>query len=96
MAEFTRFFLTTCIDQVNFMEEIIMPERLLSRILLWAEEETRAGELPPRSGIIKFLIRRLFLSRNLLTLVENPEIPARKCAEFIVSFCLKWFLLSRT
>ncbi len=52
LAEFTRFFLTTCIDQVDFMEGLIMPDRLLNRILLWTEEEIRAGELPPQSRII--------------------------------------------
>ena len=52
LAGFTRFFLTTCIDQVDFMKGLIMPDRLLNRILLWTEEEIRAGELPPKSGII--------------------------------------------
>src|SRR4051812_45921389 len=37
LAEFTRFFLTTCIDQVNFMEGLMQPEQLRTRILLWAE-----------------------------------------------------------
>lgn len=52
LAEFTRFFLTTCIDQVDFMERLMMPDRLLNRILLWTEEEIHAGELPPQSRII--------------------------------------------
>ena len=52
LAEFTRFFLTTCIDQVDFMERLMMPDRLLSRILLWTEEEIHAGELPAQSRII--------------------------------------------
>ena len=52
LAEFTRFFLNTCIDQVNFMEGLIAPDRLLNRILLWTEEEVRVGELPPRSGVV--------------------------------------------
>jgi peptide-methionine (R)-S-oxide reductase len=41
LAEFTRFFLTVCIDQVNFMESLIQPDRLRTRILMWAEEEIR-------------------------------------------------------
>jgi Fic family protein len=52
LAEFTRFFLTVCIDQVNFMESLIQPDRLRTRILLWAEEEIRLGRLPPNSGSI--------------------------------------------
>jgi hypothetical protein len=52
LAEFTRFFLTTCIDQVTFMEGLMQPDRLRTRILLWAEEEIRLNELPSNSGSI--------------------------------------------
>jgi len=50
LAEFTRFFLTVCIDQVRFMESLVQPERLRARILLWVEEEVRLGKLPAKSG----------------------------------------------
>lgn len=52
LAEFTRFFLSVCIDQVTFMEGLVQPERLRARILMWAEEETRVGALPPKAGSI--------------------------------------------
>jgi len=52
LAEFTRFFLTVCTDQVTFMEGLMQPDRLRTRILLWAEEETRLGQLPAKSGSI--------------------------------------------
>ena len=52
LAVFTDFFLRTCIDQVTFMEELMQPDRLRTRILLWAEEEIRLGTLPPKSGNI--------------------------------------------
>lgn len=52
LAAFTRFFLTVCIDQTDFMERLIMPGSLSDRILLWTEEEMRAGRLPPQSGIV--------------------------------------------
>jgi len=52
LAEFTHFFLTTCIDQVTFMQGLVQPERLRSRILLWAEEETRIGTLPLKAALI--------------------------------------------
>jgi Fic family protein len=52
LAEFTRFFLTVCIDQVNFMESLMQPDRLRTRILLWAEEEARLGQLPAKSGAL--------------------------------------------
>jgi hypothetical protein len=44
----TRFFLTVCIDQVDFMESRVQPNRPCTRILLWAEEEIRLGLLPPK------------------------------------------------
>jgi len=52
LASFTHFFLETCLDQVKFMEDLVQPERLRSRILLWAEEEVRAGSLPAKAGSI--------------------------------------------
>lgn len=50
LAKFTEFFLKTCIDQVKFMEELVQPDRLRDRILIWTEEEIRAEKLPPKSG----------------------------------------------
>jgi Fic family protein len=52
LAAFTHFFLTTCIDQVTFMERLMQPEQLRARILIWAEEEIRLNHLPPKSGAI--------------------------------------------
>ena len=52
LAAFTDFFLRTCLDQVTFMEELMQPDRLRARILLWAEEEIRLNTLPPKSGNI--------------------------------------------
>ena len=52
LAAFTRFFLTTCLDQVAFMESLMQPDQLRARILLWAEEEIRLDKLPPKSGAI--------------------------------------------
>ncbi len=52
LAAFTRFFLKTCLDQVTFMEELMEPNRLRTRILLWAEEEIRLGQIPAKAGQI--------------------------------------------
>jgi len=50
LGKFADFFLKVCIDQVSFMEGLMQPDRLRTRILLWAEEEIRLGSLPPKSG----------------------------------------------
>jgi Fic family protein len=52
LADFTRFFLTSCLDQVTFMEGLMQPDQLRARILLWAEEQIRIDKLPPKSGAI--------------------------------------------
>jgi Fic family protein len=64
LTTFTQFFLTTCIDQVSFMAELVQPERLRARVLLWAEEEIRLDHLPQRSGaILEAVLYRGELSR---------------------------------
>jgi Fic family protein len=52
LAEFTRFFLTICLDQVTFMEKLVQPEQLAARIMSWADEESRLDKLPPKSGLV--------------------------------------------
>jgi Fic family protein len=52
LASFTRFFLEICLDQVTFMEELVQPDLLRTRILLWAEEETRLDKLPTKAGAV--------------------------------------------
>ena len=52
LASFAQFFLCTCIDQVEFMESVMRPERLRDRILIWAEEEIRVGALPPYANTV--------------------------------------------
>ena len=52
LADFTGFFLSICIDQVDFMEGLVQPDRLRDRILIWTEEEIRANALPPKAGAV--------------------------------------------
>ncbi len=52
LVEFARFFLQACIDQVEFMEDLVQPEKLRARIMIWAEEEIRLDALPPKSDLV--------------------------------------------
>jgi hypothetical protein len=52
LAEFSHFFLQVCLDQVTFMEGFVEPERLRTRVLLWAAEEMKLGALPPKAGSV--------------------------------------------
>ena len=49
LADFCAFFLSRCIDQVVFMENLFEAAELQRRMEIWCEEETRAGRLPKGS-----------------------------------------------
>ena len=49
LTEFCLYFLTTCVDQLNYMEDLLEPEELLNRIDVWCEEEIRQKRLPKGS-----------------------------------------------
>jgi Fic family protein len=87
LVEFTRFFLTVCIDQVNFMESLIQPDRLRTRILLWAEEEIRLGRLPPKSGsILDAVLYRGELPRgDAAAIAGTGERQARRVVSALLS-----------
>ena len=71
LAEFSHFFLQTCLDQVTFMESLVQPERLRHRLLVWEREEVALGALLPRSEfVIEAVLHRGELPRN-----EVPNLP---------------------
>jgi Fic family protein len=45
LIDFCKFFLATCVDQVDFMAGLLEPDELLRRMEIWTEEETRAKRL---------------------------------------------------
>lgn len=49
LTEFTIFFLSCCLDQVKFMEELLKPEELLNRVEVWCNEEVHMQRLPKGS-----------------------------------------------
>lgn len=70
LSSFTLFFLKTCIDQVDFMEALIEPERLRKRIEIWLEEEIRLGNINSRAGAVVSAI----LYRGELPRSETPAL----------------------
>lgn len=80
LVELTRFFLKVCIDQVDCMEGLVQPDRLRTRILLWAEEQERLGQLPAKSGkILEAVLYRGELPRGEAgTVVGTGERQARR------------------
>ena len=86
LAAFTRFFLTTCIDQVDFMEGLVQPDRLRNRILIWVEEEIRAGALPPKSGaVLQAILYRGDLPRGeVAPILGTGERQARRITSTLI------------
>jgi len=74
LTEFTHFFLTTCIDQVSFMEQLVQPDQLRTRILLWAEEEIHLNRIPPKSSaILEAVLYRGELPRGDVASIVGTE-----------------------
>ena len=88
LADFTRFFLGVCIDQVRFMESLVAPDRLRNRILIWVEEEMRAGALPPKSGaILEAVLFRGELPRaDVSGLLGTKERQARRVTSALLEY----------
>ena len=86
LAEFTRFFLGTCIDQIDFMERLVQPQRLRDRILIWAEEEIRADKLPPKSGaVLEAVLYRGTLPRgDVAAILGTSERQARRVTSALI------------
>ena len=80
LAKFTHFFLRICIDQVKFMEGLVDPDRLRTRILIWVEEEVRAGALPPKSGAVleAVLFRGVLPRGDVAAILGTRERQARR------------------
>jgi len=65
LVDFTRFFLEVCIDQVQFMEKLVQPDRLRERILQWTSNETEAKRLEDKSvKVMEALLYRGELARG--------------------------------
>ena len=86
LAEFTRFFLAVSIDQVDFMQGLVQPEGLRTRIGVWAEEETRLGNLPPKAGaILEAILYRGELPRGQAAgVVGSGERHARRIVSALI------------
>ena len=62
------------------MQGLVQPDQLRNRILIWAEEETRADRLPQKSGaVLEAILFRGELPRaDVTTLLQTSERSARR------------------
>jgi hypothetical protein len=86
LAAFTRFFLAACIDQVSFMESLMKPDELRTRVMMWSEEQVRLGKLPPKSGaVLEALLYRGALPRgDTAAVVDASERSARRVVAALI------------
>jgi Fic family protein len=45
LVDFCRFFLNTCVDQIDFMGQLLEPSELMNRMEIWTKEEISAKRL---------------------------------------------------
>lgn len=88
LAEFTRFFLEVCIDQVSFMEELVQPARLRTRVRGWAEEEASIGNLPANAAnVLEAVLYRGALPRDeVAPLIGTGDRQARRVVAALTKF----------
>jgi Fic family protein len=86
LVAFMRFFLGACIDQVAFMQGLMRPDTLRTRILLWTEEEIRLGKLPAKSGkVLEAILYRGEVPRgDVDALIGTGERNARRMVAALV------------
>lgn len=95
LAEFTRFFLKTCIDQVKFMEELVAPDKLRSRIFAWANEEIKTKTLLPQSlTILERLLYQGKLARDEIT--SMFDVTPRQARRYVEPLTDLGLLVSET
>lgn len=93
LASFTRFFLETCIDQINFMEKLMQPDLLRTRILLWAREESELGNLSSQAvQILEAILYRGEISRGEMSGILN--VTDRHARRLVSALIEKGILIS--
>lgn len=87
LASFTRFFMQVCLDQITFMEGLLDPEQLRTRILFWAEEQVRLDALPPKVGrVLEAVLYRGELPRgDVGDLLATSDRHARRVVAALMS-----------
>jgi Fic family protein len=87
LIDFTRFFLQVCLDQVQFMESLMKPEELQTRVRVWVEEEVRLRRLPVGSGLVldALLYRGELLRSELPALLGVAERQAGRVTAALIA-----------
>lgn len=82
LEEFTRYFLGICIDQIEFMEGLVRPDKIRARIIGWCKLQVDAGELPRQSpALLEAVLYRGEMKRGeLMGLLQVSRRTATRVA----------------
>ena len=80
LADFCRFFLECCLDQVRFMRELLQPDELQRRVDLYVRDEVDAGRLPAGTApVLRETLRVGTVARGRVArLIGTSERTARR------------------
>lgn len=86
LVSFTGYFLDLCLDQIEFMESLMRPKELRSRIMAWADDEIRLKRLHEKAKLVldHILFNGLLERRDLPGIVGTDERQARRVAQPLV------------
>jgi len=90
LVEFTRFFLDTCLDQIEFMEGVMRPKELRARIMAWADDEVRLKRLHEKAKLIldHILFNGVLERKDLPGIAGADDRQARRIAQPLVEIGL--------
>ena len=94
LREFCIYFLSTCLDQIKFMESLLQPGELFRRIRLFAEDEIDARRLPKGS---LGLLREAFMNGEVAR-GQAPELTGyqeRKARDVLATLVNQGLLVSQ-
>jgi Fic family protein len=86
LVSFTGFFLDACLDQIEFMEALMRPRDLRSRIMAWADEEIRLKRLHEKAKLVldHILFNGNLERKDLPGIVGTDDRQARRIAQPLV------------
>ncbi len=90
LVAFTRYFLDVCLDQIDFMEGLMLPKELRARIMAWADDEIRLKRLHEKARLIldHILFNGSLERRDLPGIVGTDDRQARRMAQPLVEIGL--------
>ena len=93
LINFSKFFLRTCIDQVDYMSSSLEPQELLRKIEIYTEEEIRASRLPKGSfNLLREAVLQGEFQRGQA--MSITDYSSRQASRIVSELCKQGLLIS--